>query len=62
MGPIIRIVARVLAGFLIGAGYMTDSTADAIFADPAFDMAVGTILWAVTEGFYWLAKRWGWST
>jgi len=62
MAPIIRILCRVLAGFLIGAGYMTESSADAIFSDPAFDMAIGVILWAVTEGFYWMARRFGWRT
>lgn len=62
MAPIARILARVLAGMLIGGGYMSQGTADSIFADPAFDMALGTLIWAATEGFYWLAKRWGWST
>src|SRR5690606_32826082 len=57
MGPIIRITARVLAGFLIGAGYMSESTVSAIFSDPAMDMAIGAVLWGVTETFYWLAKR-----
>lgn len=62
MGPIIRIAARVLAGFLIGAGYMSESAVDSIFADPAFDMAIGAVLWGVTETFYWLAKRYSWAT
>lgn len=62
MAPILRILARVLAGFLIGAGYMSESTVSAIFSDPAMDMAVGAILWGVTETFYWLAKRYAWAT
>ena len=62
MAPILRILARVLAGFLIGGGYMSQGTADSIFADPAFDMAIGAVLWGATEAFYWMAKRWGWRT
>lgn len=62
MGPIIRILARVVAGFLIGAGWFTSDAADSIFNDPAFDAAVGAILWAATEGFYYIAKRFGWAT
>lgn len=62
MGPLVRILARVAAGFLIGRGYMTDTAAETIFSDPAFDMAVGFLIWAGTEGFYWAAKRWGWRT
>lgn len=62
MAPIIRILARVLAGFLIGAGWFTESAAESIFSDPAFDMAVGAMLWGVTEGFYLFAKKLGWRT
>jgi len=58
----IRILARVVAGFLIGAGWFTESSAEAIFSDPAFDLAIGALLWSVTEVYYWLAKRWGWPT
>lgn len=62
MAPLIRILARIGAGFLIGAGYMTQGTADSVFSDPAFDMAIGAVIIAATEGWYWLAKRFGWAT
>lgn len=62
MAPILRILARVLAGALIGAGYISHGTAESIFADPAFDMALGTLIWAGTEAFYWMARRFGWRT
>jgi len=62
VAPVIRILARVLAGFLIGAGFFTEDAADAVFNDPAFDAAIGAVLWAVTEVYYLLAKRLGWST
>ncbi len=62
MGPLIRILARVFAGFLIGRGFTTTEASEAVFSDPAFDMAVGFLMWAATEGFYVLARRWGWRT
>lgn len=62
MAPIVRILARVLAGFLIGAGWFTEDAAESIFNDPAFDMAVGAVLWGVTELYYYAAKRFGWKT
>ena len=62
IAPIIRILARVLAGFLIGAGYFTEDAADSIFNDPAFDAAIGAAIWGVTEVYYLIAKRMGWST
>lgn len=62
MAPVIRILARVLAGFLIGAGFFTEDAADAVFSDPAFDAAIGAVLWAVTEVYYIIAKRMGWAT
>lgn len=62
MAPIVRILARVLAGFLIGAGWFTEDAAESIFADPAFDMAIGAALWGVTELYYYAAKRFGWKT
>jgi hypothetical protein len=62
MAPIVRILLRVLAGFLIGSGYFTETATDAIFNDPAFDAAIGAVLWGATEVAYVLAKRLGWRT
>jgi hypothetical protein len=62
MAPLIRILARVLAGFLIGAGWFTEDAADSIFSDPDFDIAIGAVVWALTELYYLAAKRFGWTT
>lgn len=62
MAPIIRILCRVIAGFLIGAGYFTEDAAESVFSDPAFDMAIGAVLWAVTEAYYFAARKFGWAT
>lgn len=58
IAPITRIVLRVAAGALIGAGYV-DRDAIPLFMDPAL---VGAIVWGVTEGWYAIAKRMGWAT
>lgn len=62
MAPVVRILARVLAGFLIGSGYFTEDTANAVFDDPAFDAAIGAMIWAVTELYYVAARKLGWRT
>lgn len=61
MAPVIRILLRVFAGFLIGSGYFTETATDAIFNDPAFDAAIGAVLWGATEVAYVMAKRLGWK-
>ncbi|MET3790641.1 hypothetical protein [Aquamicrobium terrae] len=66
MGPLLRIVARVAAGVLIGRGWVSLDTVDQVFNDPAsdaaFEIIAGGIVWVGTEGFYLLAKRLGWRT
>jgi hypothetical protein len=60
--PIIRILLRVVAGYLIGAGVDAD-VANLLHTDPHLAGAIaGGIVWAASEGWYWLAKRRGWST
>ena len=60
MGPIIRILLRVFAGVLIGWGFPEDP-ANMLWNDPAIVSALsGALLWAATEVWYRLAKRYGW--
>lgn len=65
MGPLVRILARVMAGFLIGRGWVSLDQVDQIFNDPAsdaaFEIIAGGAVWAVTEVFYAMAHRFGWS-
>lgn len=65
-GPIARILLRVLAGILIGKGWFAPEDANSLISDPEVaalaEMAVGGAIWAATEGYYYLAKRWGWAT
>jgi hypothetical protein len=63
MTPIIRILLRVLAGFLVGKGF---TEAQTLAGDPELialaEAGVGALILAVTEGWYYLAKRFGWKT
>ena len=60
MGPIVRIVLRVLAGVLVGWG-MPEDAAEMLWTDEELVAQVtGALIWAATEGYYALAKRRGW--
>lgn len=60
IGPLSRILARVAAGVLIGAGWVSEGDIAGLDADMA--EVIGLSLWAATEVFYALAKRLGWRT
>ena len=60
-GPILRIVLRYGVGGIIGYEVGSQLAADPdviMVATAASAMIVG----AATEVFYWIAKRFGWST
>jgi len=61
MTPIIRIILRYGAGFLVAKGYLTPSDGTFLATDPDIIMAAGAILGVVTEGWYALATRLGWA-
>lgn len=58
IGPLSRILARVAAGVLIGAGWVSEGDVAGLDADMA--EVIGYALWAATEAFYALAVRFGW--
>lgn len=61
IGPIVRIALRYgvggIIGFQVGSQLAVDP--DVIAVTTA---AAAMIVGALTEGFYWLAKRMGWRT
>lgn len=67
-GPIARILLRVFAGMLMG--YMSSDVVDNLMASPdvetlmvaLVDASIGLAIWAGTEVYYGLAKRYGWKT
>ena len=66
MGPLVRIIARVGAGVMIGHGWVSLDQVDQVFSDPAsdaaFDIIAGGAVWAGTEFYYAAAKWFGWRT
>ena len=65
-GPIARIVLRYGIGFLVGAGWIGSELGSQISNDPDVIAIVNFVGFAIgalaVEGYYWLAKRWGWAT
>ena len=58
-----RIALRIIAGFLAGKGFTeaTELANDAEFVG-LVEMGLSGLLLAVSEGWYYLAKRFGWKT
>ncbi|MFT3973348.1 MAG: hypothetical protein QM699_07825 [Amaricoccus sp.] len=58
-GPLVRIVLRYLSGYLIAKGWLAHGTD--LAADPDIVLAVGVAIGAVTEVYYMIARKMGWS-
>ena len=62
LAPIVRILLRWLGGILVARGWTADAST---FADPelvqvaCYGLAAACA--ALSEGWYWLARRYGWS-
>ncbi|MCC6479993.1 MAG: hypothetical protein IT552_12385 [Sphingomonadaceae bacterium] len=65
MAPFIRIALRYLTVPLLLFGLINESEAADIVADPDLlqwvSLGLGTIAPFIAEGWYWLARRFGWS-
>ena len=65
-GALARILLRYGAGVLIAKGVLPDDFGHSIIDDPdltnILTTALGALLAVLSEGWYWLAKRFGWST
>lgn len=64
MGPFIRIGLRYIGGYLAARGYLAQ-TDSGLFDDPDLVAAIsygGAALCTFAgEGWYWLARKWGWA-
>lgn len=64
MAPFIRIALRYLGGYLVARGFLAQSEAG-LFNDPELVASLsygGAALCAlIGEGWYALAKKWGWA-
>jgi threonine/homoserine efflux transporter RhtA len=57
-----RIVARYVAGALVAAGWFMPEVGEQIAMDPDVLMFLGIAITGMVEGFYYAARRLGWST
>jgi hypothetical protein len=66
MDVLIRIALRYLAGFLVAKGFLLPDLGDTLQNDPqvlaGIQIAAGFLIGAISEGWYWLAKKLGWRT
>ena len=64
MAPFVRIFLRYLGGYLVARGFLAQGDVG-LFNDPELVAAIsygGAALCALAgEGWYWAAKRFGWS-
>ncbi|TPN03796.1 hypothetical protein FJ973_29575 [Mesorhizobium sp. B2-1-3] len=62
---IVRIALRYFAGILVARGLLSADDGGTFSADPDIQMlvetAAGLAIGAITEGWYWLAHRFGWA-
>lgn len=65
-GVFARILLRYLAAVLVARGFMTDNIGTMLAGDAdvlsAVTAAVGIAMAAAVEGWYFLARKFGWST
>lgn len=59
---IIRIALRYGAAVLVAHGWLTADDGATLATDPDIQMMIGAGVGIAVEGWYWLAKRFGWST
>lgn len=66
LAPITRILLRYIAGILIARGIFDAGTGNFFATDPDIyalaQAGIGLAVGFITEGYYWLAKKFGWST
>lgn len=66
MSAFVRIFLRYLAAFLVARGYLSEGDGSLLSADPDLAMmletGLGLLFGAVAEGWYALAKKFGWRT
>jgi hypothetical protein len=63
---VVRIALRYIAGFLVAKGLVTTDLGAGLASDPdvlnVMTILAGFVLGGIAEGFYWLARRFGWGT
>lgn len=66
MDVLARIILRYVAGFLLYKGFVSTDMSRMIQFDPDLinwlQIALGLAAGGLAEGWYWLAKKFGWKT
>lgn len=62
MGAIARIIARYGIGYLVAKGLPLEGMVDDPDVVFILEWAITASAAGVVEGYYWLAKRYGWPT
>lgn len=58
---LIRIGLRYGAAYLVARGLLSPEDGATLATDPDVQMLVGAAMGAAAEGWYYLARRFGWS-
>jgi hypothetical protein len=62
---IVRIALRYFAGILVARGLLSADDGGAFSADPELQMLIetgaGVAIGAITEGWYYMARKFGWA-
>lgn len=61
MGAFVRIAVRYGAGYLVLKGLLSPEDGATFTTDPDVQMLVGAVAAALTEGWYMLARKYGWQ-
>lgn len=56
--PFVRIGLRIFGGYMIGQGMANEDAVQFLWTDPEI---AGAVAIAISEGWYFMAKRFGWS-
>lgn len=57
-----RLVLRYLSGFLLAFAFLPEESAKSLSVDQDLITVVGVLFGFAAEGFYYLAKKYGWRT
>lgn len=66
MGVFARILLRYVSGYLVLKGFFSAEMSGQLQADADIinwlEIGLGAAAAGISEGWYWLAKKFGWST
>lgn len=65
IGVLVRIALRYGSGALVLHGFLSPDDGNALVSDPdvaqVLEIGIGLGMGAISEGWYYLARKWGWA-